>query len=51
LAYGRDAADVAFLTDYGSLTLKTMKVAVEKVSDLSAAHLELAGPSEADAAE
>lgn len=51
LAYGRDAADVAFLTDYGSLQLKTMRVAVEKVSELSTAHLELAGPSVADAAE
>ncbi|MEO5734347.1 MAG: transglutaminase family protein [Rubrivivax sp.] len=29
LAYGRDAADVAFLTNYGSMTTESMKVSVE----------------------
>jgi transglutaminase-like putative cysteine protease len=30
LAYGRDAADVAFLTDYGALRLNSMSVAVHE---------------------
>jgi transglutaminase-like putative cysteine protease len=32
LAYGRDAADVAFLTDYGGLTLQSMHVAVRETA-------------------
>jgi len=30
LAYGRDAADVAFMTDYGALTLRRMEVEVQE---------------------
>jgi transglutaminase-like putative cysteine protease len=33
LAHGRDAADVAFVTDYGELKLKTMKVSVDQLAD------------------
>lgn len=35
VAYGRDAADVAFLTDFGSLQLRTMKVWTERIADES----------------
>jgi transglutaminase-like putative cysteine protease len=45
LAYGRDAADVAFVTDYGSLKLRTMQVTTQAsfVSDASRERLRAAG--------
>ena len=33
VAYGRDAADVAFMTDFGSLQLRTMKVWTERIAE------------------
>ncbi len=32
VAYGRDVADVAFLSNYGELTLTKMEVSVEKLA-------------------
>lgn len=33
IAYGRDAADVAFMTDFGSLQLRSMRVWTEQLAD------------------
>jgi transglutaminase-like putative cysteine protease len=44
VAYGRDAADVAFVTDYGSLRLVRMEVSVhESVAELAPARLRAVG--------
>ena len=32
IAYGRDATDVAFVTQFGALTLDSLKVVVEQVA-------------------
>lgn len=42
LAHGRDAADVAFLTGYGSLQLQRMKVWVERRADIEQDFLQAA---------
>lgn len=39
LAHGRDAADVAFMTDYGDISLKTMSVTVQEAAQAADAQL------------